>query len=209
MKSLIGILLFMGIGLGAANEGGGAGSNRDHLQSDMAESRIDPGAFARRPLLPDFTAGPCAAVPRSLTQINGNLYRHTAGGGLAVHSGLVLITPEGALVIDPAMTCTAEWLRDEIEHRFNVKVRYVIYTHAHADHISGGQIFQRDGATVVANRPGPEDRARRRDGASAPGGAESLRQHDDDSLPRVSRAAMHGRVREQVDALQRFPGLLL
>ena len=30
-------------------------------------------------------------------------------------------------------------------------VAYVIYTHAHADHISGAQVFQKDGALVVAN----------------------------------------------------------
>jgi glyoxylase-like metal-dependent hydrolase (beta-lactamase superfamily II) len=63
----------------------------------------------------------------------------------------VLITSEGALVIDPAMTCTSGWLRDEIKRRFGVKVAYVLMTHAHADHISGSQVFQQDGAIVVAN----------------------------------------------------------
>jgi len=28
----------------------------------------------------------------------------------------------------------------------------VVYTHAHADHISGGQVFKADGATIVANQ---------------------------------------------------------
>lgn len=113
---------------------------------------VDHAQYENRRLLPDFTGAPCPNNPRGLTQIKGNLYRHTTGPGLAVHSGLVLITSEGALVIDPAMTCTATWLRDEIKSRFNVKVRYVVYTHAHADHISGGQVFQRDGAIIVANR---------------------------------------------------------
>lgn len=103
-------------------------------------------------MLPDFTAAPCPATPRALTQIKGNLYRHTTGAGLTLHSGLVLITSDGALLIDPAMTCTAGWLRDEIMTRFNVKVRYVVYTHAHADHISGGQVFKDQGAIVVANQ---------------------------------------------------------
>jgi glyoxylase-like metal-dependent hydrolase (beta-lactamase superfamily II) len=107
---------------------------------------------ANRPLLPDFTAPACPDNPRGLEQIRGNLFRHTTGPGLAVHSGLVLVTREGALVIDPAMTCTATWLRDEIKRRFNVGVSYVVYTHAHADHISGTQVFQNDGAIVVANQ---------------------------------------------------------
>src|ERR1700690_1864352 len=67
---------------------------------------VDLARFENRQVLPDFTAGPCPDNPRGLTQIKGNLYRHTTGPGLAVHSGLVLITKEGAVVIDPAMTCT-------------------------------------------------------------------------------------------------------
>jgi glyoxylase-like metal-dependent hydrolase (beta-lactamase superfamily II) len=113
---------------------------------------VDRSQYANRPLHRDFTAGPCPGNPHGLEQIKGNLYRHTTGAGLAVHSGLVLVTREGALVIDPAMTCTAGWLRDEIKRRFNVNVAYVVYTHGHADHISGAQVFQNDGAIVVANR---------------------------------------------------------
>ncbi len=113
---------------------------------------VDRSQYANRPLLPDFTAAACPDTPRGLEQIKGNLYRHTTGAGLAVHSGLVLVTKEGALVIDPGMTCTATGLRDEIKQRFNVAVKYVVFTHGHADHISGGQIFQNDGALVVANQ---------------------------------------------------------
>ncbi|MEO8367208.1 MAG: MBL fold metallo-hydrolase [Pseudoxanthomonas sp.] len=113
---------------------------------------VDQAQYANRALLPDFTAGDCPDMPRGLEQVKGNLYRHTSGPGLAVHSGLVIITKEGALVIDPAATCTAGWLRDEIRKRFNVPVKYVVYTHAHTDHISGGQVFQKDGAIVVANQ---------------------------------------------------------
>jgi glyoxylase-like metal-dependent hydrolase (beta-lactamase superfamily II) len=113
---------------------------------------VDPAAYANRATLPDVTSNPCPDIPRSLVQVNGNLYRHTTGAGLSVHSGFVLITNEGALLIDPAMTCTASWLQSEIKQRFQVPVRYVIYTHAHADHISGGQIFQKAGAIIVANQ---------------------------------------------------------
>lgn len=112
---------------------------------------VDRARYANRALLPDFTAPDCPNNPRSLVQLKDNLYRHTTGAGLAVHSGLVLITREGALLIDPAMTCTAGWLRDEIRNRFHVAVKYVVLTHAHADHISGAQVFQKDGAIVVAN----------------------------------------------------------
>lgn len=112
---------------------------------------LDKTPYTNRSVLSDFTATDCPDNPRDIVQIKGNIYRHTTGAGLAVHSGLVLVTKEGALVIDPAMTCTSVWLKDEIKKRFNVPVKYVVYTHAHADHISGGQVFQKDGAIVVAN----------------------------------------------------------
>ncbi len=54
-------------------------------------------------------------------------------------------------MIDPAGTCSANWLKGEIAERFDVPVRYVVYTHARFDHIAGGQVFQHDGATVVAH----------------------------------------------------------
>lgn len=113
---------------------------------------VDKAAYANRTTLDDFTAAACLDTPRELVRVQGNLYRHTAGGGATLHSGLVLITEEGALLIDPAMTCTSTWLKNEIARRFHVGVKYVVYTHAHADHISGGQVFQKDGALVVANR---------------------------------------------------------
>lgn len=113
---------------------------------------LDKTPYVNRQIVSDFTAAPCPDNPRELVQIKGNLYRHTTGPGLAVHSGFVLITKEGALVIDPAMTCTSGWLQKEIKKRFNVPVKYVVYTHAHADHISGGQLFQKDGAIIVANQ---------------------------------------------------------
>jgi hypothetical protein len=58
---------------------------------------IDAAKYASRATLPDFTAGPCPDNPRSSMQIKGNLYRHISGSGLAVHSGFVLITQDGAI----------------------------------------------------------------------------------------------------------------
>ena len=38
-----------------------------------------------------------------------------------------------------------------MKKRFNKPVKYVVYSHGHFDHIGGGQVFQKDGATVVAH----------------------------------------------------------
>jgi len=119
--------------------------------SDTGEA-VPLEQYSKRETLPDPTATSCPDLPRTLEHVKGNLYRHTNTALPALHSGLVLITNEGALVIDPASTCATVALRDEIKTRFNVGVRYVVYTHAHFDHIVGSQLLQDDGATVVAQR---------------------------------------------------------
>ena len=129
-----------------------ASSAEGAVTSDLSEPSVDRRVYADRIVKDDMTAAPCPGNPTSLLQVRGNLYRHTTGAGLAVHSGFVLVTAEGAVVVDPAMTCTAGWLADEIRHRFGVDVKYVVLTHAHADHISGAQVLQQRGATVVANQ---------------------------------------------------------
>ena len=113
---------------------------------------VDRAQYTSRQVLPDPTAAPCPNNPRTLTQIKGNLYRHTTGPSTGLHSGLVLITSEGALVIDPAMTCTATALLDEIKGRFHVPVKYVVLTHDHFDHMAGSQVFQQAGAVVIAHQ---------------------------------------------------------
>lgn len=129
----------------------------DTLAASDTGTPVDVSVYANREILPDFTpknTEQCANVPYSLEPIPGkpNLYRHTNGAGLAVHSGLVLVTREGALVVDAGMTCSSVWLNKEIQKRFNVPVRYMIYTHAHADHILGANVFKDAGATIIANQ---------------------------------------------------------
>ncbi|QEY26935.1 MBL fold metallo-hydrolase [Neisseria zalophi] len=113
---------------------------------------VDQSKYANRQVLPDFTAGMCDNAAPTLVHLKDNLYRHTNGAGLAVHSGIVMITKEGALVVDGGATCASEWLNAEIKRRFNVPVKYVVLTHAHADHMAGSQVFQKAGATIVANK---------------------------------------------------------
>ncbi|AWT48170.1 MBL fold metallo-hydrolase [Psychrobacter sp. YP14] len=113
---------------------------------------VDKSKIGARPVLPDFTVGMCDDAAPTLVHLKDNLYRHTNGKGLAVHSGIVMITDEGALVVDAGATCAAEWLNKEINERFKVPVKYVVVTHAHADHMAGTDVFQRAGATVVANQ---------------------------------------------------------
>ncbi len=90
---------------------------------------------------------------RAITQIAGDLYRFQNN----FHFSVFLVTPEGVIVTDPINAEAAKWLKDEIKTRFNQPIKYVVYSHDHADHVSGGEVFADDGAVVVAHEQAKAD----------------------------------------------------
>src|ERR1700752_4089887 len=52
-----------------------------------------------------------------------------------------IVTSEGIALVEPIGTEMATWLKAEIAKRFNVSVKYVIYSHSHWDHASGGGVY--------------------------------------------------------------------
>ena len=86
------------------------------------------------------------APKRAIIQIAGDLYRLQNN----FHFSVFLVTPEGVIATDPVNAEAASWLKAEIAERFGKPVKYLIYSHDHADHISGGEVFA-DSAVVVAH----------------------------------------------------------
>jgi glyoxylase-like metal-dependent hydrolase (beta-lactamase superfamily II) len=82
---------------------------------------------------------------REITQVAGDLYRFQNN----FHVSVFLVTPEGVIATDPIDAEAAAWLQDQIEERFEQPIRYVIYSHDHADHIAGGEVFEE--AIVIAH----------------------------------------------------------
>ena len=83
---------------------------------------------------------------RAITKIAGDLHRFQNAG----HFSVFLVTPAGIVATDPVNADAARWLKAEIARQFNQPVRYLVYSHDHADHISGGEVFA-DTAIVVAH----------------------------------------------------------
>ena len=52
-----------------------------------------------------------------------------------------MVTPEGIVLVEPIGTEFATWLKAELARRFNLPVKYVIYSHSHWDHASGGAVY--------------------------------------------------------------------
>jgi glyoxylase-like metal-dependent hydrolase (beta-lactamase superfamily II) len=52
-----------------------------------------------------------------------------------------MVTPQGIILAEPIGVEFATWLKGEMTRRFNVPVKYVIYSHSHWDHASGGSVY--------------------------------------------------------------------
>jgi len=81
----------------------------------------------------------------TITQLTENVYRR---GGT---SNVFLVTDAGIVMVDA--TCDGggmEWLKDEIDRRFGVPVKYTILTHDHEMHICDLDVFD-DTAVSVAH----------------------------------------------------------
>jgi len=83
---------------------------------------------------------------RSITKIKGNLYRFQNN----FHYSVFAVTPNGVIATDPINAAAATWLKAELKKRFNQSVKYLIYSHDHYDHISGGEVFA-DTAVVISH----------------------------------------------------------
>ena len=86
-------------------------------------------------------------IVKEITPITDSLYRYQYN----MHVSVFLVRPEGILITDPTNGEAAEWLRDELKRRFNKPVRYMIYSHAHSDHIGGASVFDVPGVKIVAH----------------------------------------------------------
>ena len=97
-----------------------------------------------------FFAAPAALqaqdAKRAITKIAGDLYRFQNN----FHYSVFLVTPDGIIATDPIDPEAAKWLKGELQSRFGVPVKYLVYSHDHRDHSAGGEVFA-DQATVVAH----------------------------------------------------------
>ena len=82
---------------------------------------------------------PAAAqeAKRGIEQVAGDVYRFQNN----FHFSMFVVTDEGIVVTDPINAEAATWLKDEIAKAFDQPVTHMIYSHHHADHASGGQVW--------------------------------------------------------------------
>ncbi len=69
-------------------------------------------------------------------------------------AGMVWVeTGDGAVVID---TLASEFFSVKVLPKIKEKIKYIIYTHGHVDHIGGAKVFMKDNPEVIAHRYLPD-----------------------------------------------------
>ena len=82
--------------------------------------------------------------PDSIVQLTDSVFRR------GNTSNVFIVTSEGIIVVDG--TCAGggqEWLKAELDRRYDVPVKYVILSHDHEMHICGTQVFSDTAVTIA------------------------------------------------------------
>ncbi len=86
---------------------------------------------------------------RAITKIAGDVYRFQN----KFHFSVFAVTDEGIVFADPINKDAATWVKAEMTKRFGKPVTYLVYSHSHFDHASGGGVFA--GARTIAQENAP------------------------------------------------------
>jgi glyoxylase-like metal-dependent hydrolase (beta-lactamase superfamily II) len=90
-------------------------------------------------------------APREIQKLQGDVYWARDND---LHLSVFMVTPDGIVVADPISRDFSTWLKAELAKRFDVPVRYVLYSHKDYDHASGADVFA-ETAKVVAHENTP------------------------------------------------------
>lgn len=68
----------------------------------------------------------------------------------AFHRNIFVVTRDGVIATDPMNAKAAGIMMKEIRKVTNQPVKYVVYSHEHWDHVSGGKVFKDAGARFIS-----------------------------------------------------------
>ena len=94
-----------------------------------------------------FSTAAAARPAYQTTQIAPGLY--SFGAGLAFNA--FMVTDEGVVVMDSFDADFAKASLEAIRKVTDRPIKYLIYSHNHYDHISGGAVFKAEGATILSH----------------------------------------------------------
>src|SRR5437762_12863861 len=98
------------------------------------------------------------AVPRAqdvevhVLPVQGNVYMlvGAGGGNITVQAG-----DDGVLLVDASIEALSDGVLKAVRSISTKPIRYIINTHAHADHVGGNAGIAKHGATITGGTGGP------------------------------------------------------
>jgi glyoxylase-like metal-dependent hydrolase (beta-lactamase superfamily II) len=106
-----------------------------------------------------------------------------------------MVTSEGIVLVEPIGTEMATWLKGELARRFPVSVKFVIYSHSHWDHASGGAVYA-DTARFIAQENLVKNIAMPPADTPLP---PNVRAQDSNGNGRIEAAEAQGNIKAQFD----------
>jgi glyoxylase-like metal-dependent hydrolase (beta-lactamase superfamily II) len=126
---------------------------------------------------------------REIGRLTGDTYYARNDDYLSVF----MVTPEGIVLVEPISTEVSLWLKGELARRFNVPVKYVIYSHHHWDHASGGSVYA-DTARFVGHENMLKHLAMPPASTALP---QNVRQQDVNANGKLESSEAQGNIRDQ------------
>src|SRR6267142_4679026 len=153
-------------------------------------------------VLAGFTHTAAWAQPRAMyqqTQYKGQEIGKLTGevyyARMDDYVSVFMVTPEGIILAEPIGTEMATWLKGEMARRFNVPVKYVIYSHYHWDHASGGAVYA-DTARFIGHENMLKALAMPPAGTPLP---QNVRAQDSNGNGRIEQSEAQGNLKNQFD----------
>ena len=88
-------------------------------------------------------------LPDHTNKIADNVY--TYGTVSSGYASMFIVTKEGVIVFEPINTVHAKGMLKAIKTITNKPIKYLLHSHNHWDHSSGGKVFTEVGATSLAH----------------------------------------------------------
>ena len=87
-------------------------------------------------------------LPEQVAKIGENIYSY---GGYGEYYSMFIVTSEGVIVIESVDSQHAKGMVEAIKEVTDQPIKYLLHSHNHWDHASGGQVFKDAGAKTIAH----------------------------------------------------------
>ncbi len=99
-------------------------------------------------LLGSINSATSQSLPENVGQISENIYSYTADGE---YFSMFVVTSEGVIAIESINSMHAKGMVEAIGQITKLPIKYLLHSHNHWDHASGGQVFKDAGAKTIAH----------------------------------------------------------